>query len=176
MRRALIIALALSFVAAAPDKTTFPVEPCIALSPDGRHAVVCKPSNDAQHYDLFMTDLDRDTEVYLERWARGVDVLWAPDSESAAVTYWPTSTDAAVTVYSASGRLVLDPQGVLERKYGRPYPKWADHVYFEAFTWLRNDALVVKLWGYGGARNFAQCYTLTLRGVVSRLARCPKLS
>jgi hypothetical protein len=175
MRRAVIIALALSLTAAASDKTTFPADPCVARSPDGRHAVVCKAS-DETHYDLFMKDLEREAEVFLERWVRGVDVLWAADSRSVAVTYWATSTDAAVTVYSASGRLVLDPQGVLERKYGRPYPRWADHVYFEAFTWLGNDALVVKLWGYGGARKFAQCYTLTLRGAVSRLPRCPKLS
>ena len=134
----------------AQTVANLPAKPCSAASPDQRYAVLCRESNKEYVYELLIRELQTGSETFLERFMRGVSVVWAPDSRHVAITYWPVSTDAITVVYSPQGKAILDSLKTINRAFGHlPELTKNDHIYYEALSWRGPEILRIKVWGHG---------------------------
>jgi len=93
-------------VAAAADPVQNFGSPLSIPSPDGRFVAGSYLANPEEvetqgpEYDLFIRAQRTGKERILTRFMRSADVHWSPDSRHVAVTFWASSSDSHVVVYS----------------------------------------------------------------------------
>ena len=170
-------------VAAAAEPVQRFGSPLSIPSPDGRFVAGSYLANpetvetQGPEYDLFIRAQRTGKERILTRFNRGAHVLWSPDSRHVAVTFWASSSDSHVVVYS--------PDSPGDREIGThfgvdlaalPEVRGNDHVYFETLFWPRHDAPRVRVWGHGNRdpKGFAKCFEVSLSATSSRSVRCPQ--
>ncbi len=130
-----------------------------ADSPDGRFSVVWVPADEAAggQHRLLLRDKSSGRERPLQVFDRWVTVLWASSSTRVAVTDGVGTDSSEVRVYRTDDlALPIDVRQVLEAD-GRKrlgFTAGADHCYIEAVDWVSDTELVVRVWGYGGAKPF----------------------
>ena len=161
--------------------------PLFVPSPNGRYvAGSFMASADAgTDYDLFVRDRATGTHRILERFSRAADLLWSPDSAHLAVTFWGSSSDASIVVYSmnplvgarhlGSAASASNLAPYLDRL---PEARKNDHVYFQALSWQGAATLRVRIFGHGDndPKGFAKCFDVSLRaGAMLRGTRCPPI-
>jgi len=111
-------------VAAAADPVQNFGSPLSIPSPDGRFVAGSYLANPEEvetqgpEYDLFIRAQRTGKERILTRFMRSADVHWSPDSRHVAVTFWASSSDSHVVVYSPDSP--GDREGLCEVLRGIP--------------------------------------------------------
>jgi len=136
---------------------SFP-EQSLAISPDGRYAIVGVDSAAEPHHTVFLEDLFLKTRRKLFNYDRHVALLWKPDSKLFAVTNYVGSDKSQCTIILVDEKMppiqVLD---VLSRQLTAASRKQLEirlsnqHSYVEASAWDGSMTLEVKISGYGDA-------------------------
>jgi hypothetical protein len=137
--------------AGARWKAAFPGERAVLGSPDGRHQIRwVPPADEADQHHLLLSDASDGHEVELLAFQRGIDALWSRSGSHLAVTNRWASDEATVLLWdSLSGRPRDLLKELAEHEQQRAARWNAHHIYLVAEGWQGDDALLLRLWGYG---------------------------
>jgi hypothetical protein len=158
-----------------PQIATFPGFKNRVLSPDGHFAVTQdrEEMRDAGARFLRLHDLRTGESGLLFRFARNVEVSWAPDSRSLFITDNKAVDESQAYVFFPDRRRILN----VGKKILDAYPddiKFAksDHAYIRAVRWLSATELLATLTGHGedGAAGFTVCYIVDVSRAIRRTA------
>jgi hypothetical protein len=132
-------------------RASFPGDPVVLGSPDGRYSVRwVAPASETDEHHLLLADARARSEVELLAFPRGVDVLWSHSGRRLAISNHWASDEATVLLWEA---LPSRPRDLLEELVAYEHEaaaKWsAHHLYLEAEAWQGDDVLFLRLWGYG---------------------------
>jgi hypothetical protein len=157
------------------NATEFPGPRAAAISPDGRYAVENVDSDKEPHHTLMLRNLETGTVRLLYSYPRHVSVLWSPNGQKLAVN------DYAGSNFSKSLIFFVDQRGsavdvraklfeFLKDAGARRAVSGNDHVYVVVLGWRGNDAVKVRVRGYGNVdpKGFTQFYWYTLGGSLQR--------
>ena len=136
---------------------SFPWSANKSVSPDKRYELSCKiikapPGEDeyAPWYQLVFGETKGGTKRTVKDFVGTAEVLWAPDSQHYAVTYWWGSDIAFVRIYSSTARITeIDPYEIIKRVLGKlPQVENENHVYSEVIKWLDSNRFLLKISGH----------------------------
>lgn len=166
---AITVVLSLGRAATTSRLISFPSSR-IAVSPNGRFAVIDPDSDEQRYHSLFLEDRRTHERRKLLEYQRWVEVLWNPNSTSFAVNDHMGSNISESYVYSTDpDKQRIDVEGKILAQMKTPGEKASVtqnlHVYWEAVRWVDSKTLRVKVWGYGEANpgGFTRYYKYRLR-------------
>jgi hypothetical protein len=147
-------------------------------SPDGKFIVENVDSDKEPHHVLLLRTKRTDKVRTLYAYRRQVGVLWSPDGSKVVVNDYAGSDFSTSLVFFVGPEIPpLDlKEGVLGLLKGSPELRSITdngHVYFEVARWDGNNAVRLKVWGYGeiDPKGFSRKYLYDLRGHLRRLDR-----
>ncbi len=87
---------------------------------------------------------------------RSVEVAWAPDGSRFAVVNHSGSDEASTWVYTVGQGDPVDVARAIERQQpgALAFTKGAHHLYVVDARWRDALSLSVRIWGYGGPKEF----------------------
>jgi hypothetical protein len=143
-----------------PAVARFPGPERRALDPSGRYAVVWVAADQTRagsRHELVLEEVASGRTRPLRAFDRWVTALWAPGSRRLAVTDGVADDRSEVWIYRTDEPAV--PQNAAstlerQRKNALSFAAGADHRYIEAVRWSDEETLVLRVWGYGGAKRF----------------------
>jgi hypothetical protein len=160
---------------------TFPFDVKKSISPDGHHEIFCveiqTPTDEIdemQWYELRLKDISSGTEKPIKKYVRSLDVLWSPDSQHFAVTFWIGSNVSFVEIYPITGDIKeVNPYEIIRKKLGDiEEVKNDSQSYFEAIKWLDGKNLIINLFGHTNKRDssdFSYYFEIAISGDARRL-------
>jgi hypothetical protein len=163
---AALIALLVASTVAGNMQTQFPGERRELASPDKRWLLRWIPADEnasGEHALLLVNPTGVSREVL--SFPRHVTVTWAPGGRHFAVTNDTGSTDAESLVYSVESRAPQSVEALLEQRQpgALSFTRGAGHRYVEVLRWLDAKTLSIRVWGYGGKRDFDKRFRLEVK-------------
>lgn len=175
----ILLLVALGHAAAfgsARKPVEFPGPTAQLQSPDGRYVVENLDSDKDPHHTLRLKNAETGAVRILCNYQRHVTVLWSPDGKKLVVNDYAGSDFSKILVFSADQDMPPEDVGAELLRSLKDYPdrkSLADnhHVYFAVSSWEGNEAVKLKVRGYGEVdpKGFARRYQYTLGGSFQRI-------
>jgi hypothetical protein len=148
-------------------QTQFPGEGRELASPDKHWLLRWIPADQNANGEHALLLVKAETGVSREvlSFPRHVTVTWAPDGRHFAVTNYTGSTDAESLVYPVEFRAPQSVEALLEERQpgALSFTQGAGHRYVEVLRWLDAKTLSIRVWGYGGKRDFDKRFRLEVK-------------
>lgn len=160
------------------QKTSFPGRPLKVESPDGRYVIRNSDNlHESPAHTLTLLDKNNNSATKIYMYARHVDVLWSPNSDSFIINDYEGSDSArpVLCLVPWTGNKTDLLKQLLELLRARGEQNFVlqnGHVYFTASKWLNKEEILCRLDGYGDAnpKGFTRYYIYRL-GTGFRAAR-----
>ncbi len=170
-----VAALSLPVALYSEKVVEFPGKNGDAKSPDGRYLVENVDSDKEPHHSLLLKNLKTGGVHSLCNYKRHVTALWSPDGQKLVVN------DSAGSDFSKSLIFFVDQSGPpvdigakllqsLKDPADRRSVSGNHHVYVAVTNWQGNQAVKLRVWGYGDVdpKGFSRLYLYTLDGSFRR--------
>ena len=164
----LSLAVLFLVVSCRAQNASFPGRTAKLRSPDGRYVIenVDYDERDPAH-GLFLVDTKTRAKIKIQGYARGVDVLWSPESEAFVVNDHEGSDSTRPLLYSlpwtGSKTDLLEELTVFMRaRHQEGQMHRDDHSYLTVRRWMNSRDLLCKLEAYGNRRTFEGSYLYTI--------------
>ncbi len=174
----ILLGAGLSAAAEGPS-INFPGPKCGVTSPDGRYIVLNVDSQmDAEtrylgeNHALYLLDLKTPTVKRIHPYGRSVSVLWSPRGSALLINDRVGSDSSTVLlVVVGRGAQKIDIGQQLKKKARERSIVANHHVYIEGVEWLAENAMKVKVHGYGDLdpNGFELWYEYMVGGAFKRL-------
>jgi hypothetical protein len=140
-------------------------------SPDGRYSVENIDSGSEPHHTLLLKKTETGTVRTLCNYNRSVSVLWSPDGKKLVVNdYLGSNLSESVIFFVDQTSSPLDIGAELLQSLKSSPDRRSlvgnDHVYFAVSRWEGDEAVKLKVWGYGEVdpKGFSRLYIYQVGG------------